>query len=351
MNKEIRIAVHNPIFLLQDQYKNFNGYNYVFTLKYADVLYITDYRNICEYKKKLKELNREDIRIVYTTTALNRMSDIVIGFSGRVDKLLHCCSAHYHGLKIYHVMDYVYCAHKANNKLKKRKVDYVLGYCNHGKHCGFFQKYYSGYKDKVIAVPFGFGERFKAYKPFNERINKAIALGSVNPINDAKDKSLKEYAAFFDSEEFTHKLRRAVVLHRDEWREYIDDKLPTHPETKNPFYDPVEELNNYTMFINDAGLMNFPPARTYEGIACGCVMVAEDREIYKDLGFVDSVNCILFEPGNYEQMVSKVEFYIKNPQLLINMHDNSVTLSKKYTHGSVASYLYREVMDKYEKWK
>lgn len=57
-------------------------------------------------------------------------------------------------------------------------------------------------------------------------------------------------------------------------------------------YDAVERMNEYKMFINDEGENNFPQARTYEGIACGCVMVAADSPIYYDWGFVPEVNYI-----------------------------------------------------------
>ena len=77
----IRIAVHNPVFLLEDQYKNFNGYNYIFTLKYASSIYITDYRKLWRYRKKLLEMNREDIKIIISEAGLNRSCDILVGFT------------------------------------------------------------------------------------------------------------------------------------------------------------------------------------------------------------------------------------------------------------------------------
>ncbi len=347
----IRIAVHNPVFLLEDQYKNFNGYNYIFTLKYASSIYITDYRKLWRYRKKLLEMNREDIKIIISEAGLNRSCDILVGFTGRPDKILHCVSRKYRGMKIYHVMDYVMNASKSYKKLAKCEVDYVMGYCDHSKYCEFFKKYYPSYSGRVISVPFGFGDRFVNAKEFEERCNKAIALGSVNPINDVSDGSLDEYTEFYNTETFTHKLRRAIVENREKWSAWIDDKLPTYPETKNAHYDPVTELNNYTMFINDAGLMNFPPARTYEGIACGCVMVAENKEIYKELGFIDSVNCILFEPGNYEQMITKIDYYMKHSEILKNIHKNALLLSKRYTHENIAKRLYGEIVEKYESWK
>lgn len=68
------------------------------------------------------------------------------------------------------------------------------------------------------------------------------------------------------------------------------------------------------MFANDEGLMVFPPARTYEGMASGSAMVCSEHPVYKDLGFVDGVNCIAHIKNNLPHFRNKVEFYIKNPE-------------------------------------
>lgn len=344
----MKIAVQNPVFILRDQKKNFNGYDFEFFLKYVQVIYITDFRKIGQFKRKLKELERTDIKLVYSVWKLNEAADILICFNGTPNRIQHRPPRFFKGMKVFHVMDYVFWASRAAEALRKNKVDYLMGYVDHSKYCPFFQKYYAEYEGKVIQVPFGYGNRFADRTPFARRMNKCIALGSVNPVRDRKGSILEEYFQFYQDKEFTHELRRAVVLHREEWKEAIDDMLPTYPETKNPYYDPVKELNQYTMFINDAGLMNFPPARTYEGIASGCVMIAEDLPIWKEYGFVDGVNCILFEKGNYTQMIDKINYYKTNLGELTNIHNNSLELSKRYTHEAVAERLYLEIVARYQ---
>ena len=269
-------------------------------------------------------------------------------FSGVPYKILYKPVSVFNGLKIYHLMDYVFYPDKAYRALKRNGVKYVMAYCDHYANDGFFRKFYEDYtSDKIITVPFGFGNRFNIITPFGERKNKAIALGAVNPVNDQRGGILLAYQEFHNNEPFTHILRRNIVLNRETWNDCIDDMLPTFPETKNPNYDPVKVLNQYTMFINDAGLMNFPPARTYEGIASGCVMVAEDLQIWKDLGFENGKNCILFEKGNYIEMIDKIKYYMSHFNELWEIQKNSIELAQNFTHEKIADRLYIDILNHY----
>lgn len=353
--KEVKIAVQNPIFLLMNQKKNFNGYDFIFFKKYVKFIFLTDYKRLFKYfftinLMKKKGIINKDIKIILNPFKLSK-TEILIGFSGRPDKFMRCLPRMYKGMKVYHIKDFHFNPTKSNINLLKSKIDYLLGYTNHYKYSCFFRKYYSSFEKKIISLPFGYGDRFSSVKNFNIRINKAIALGSLKETNDLKNSVLSEYENFYIDERFTHKLRRKIVKNRRLWNEWIEDILPTFPQNNNRKYDPSYVLNSYKMFVNDASILNFPPARTYEGIASGCVMVAEDLELYRELGFIDGYNCILFEKENYNEMIEKIDFYIKNPEKLYNLHKNSLELSKKYSHKKVADYLYNKLIEKYLIWK
>ena len=347
----MRIAVQNPYFLLENQEKNFNGYNFVFLKEYADAVYLTGIRGAFKILRAMVKYGISK-KIYFTIDSLNKSADVVVSFNGRPDIPANCPPREFHGMKICHLMDFVFFPRQAEEALEKANVDYVLAYSNHGEQSAFFRQYYTKYEDSIINVPFGYGDRFVNSIPFDERLNKCIALGSVNPVNDPMCPAgmLDDYKEYFKDTFFTHYLRREVVEHRDEWQSEFSDLLPTWPETKNPHYDPVFELNKYTMFLNDAGLMQFPPARTYEGIACGAVMVAEDLPCFRELGFVEGKNCILFTPGNFAEMVKKIRYYQKNNTRLVYIQNESLKLAKKYTHKAVAAQLYRRILNCYENW-
>ena len=341
----MRIAVQNPSFLLGDQERNFNGYNFKFVEKYCDVIYVPRLLSVRHYIRLIHRMGWKNKKICVSPRQLNKMADVLMCFNGGAYSTEGKPVQDFHGLKIYHVMDFSNQTRRLNEALTQGGVDYLMGYARHDRHSGFFQTYFPNYIGKVIAVPFGFGARFQNLKPFDQRINKCIALGAVNPINDPliKDDGLNDFITYYHNYEYSHEIRKMIVDHLDIWGDIFDSRLPVPPETKNPSYDAVAELNNYTMFINDESIDNFPPARTYEGIACGCVMVCTDSPIYAELGFKDGVNCIMFPKHDYETMHAKITYYIEHSDKLERIQKNSLALAEKYRHSEVAKQLYKTI--------
>jgi len=344
----LKICVQNPTFLLGDLQKNFNGYNFEFLRRYVKFIYITDLSKYFRYRQFCMNMGLKEIKFIFSVSNLNKYIDILICFNGLPHKIFHRPPKNYTGIKIFHTMDFIFHPKLANKFLCDSAVNYLMTYNDHYKYSTFFKNYYPSFENKLISVPFGYGDRFTKKNDFNSRLNKALALGSVNPIFDknCNSNSVMDYVTFYPKIEFTHIVRREIVLRRHQLRNLVDDFLPTFPITKNPDYNAVELLNKYTMFINDEGIMNFPPARTYEGIACGCVMVANRNQIYLELGFIDGVNCILFEPNNIEDMCSKINYYIQNPEILYDIHLQSIELAKKFNHKSIAEQLHNTILDK-----
>lgn len=350
MKDKLRIAVQNPIFIFDDQSRNFNGYNYKFVEKYCDYIFLYARPwHYFKYKKKLKELGWKK-KIVLTIIRLNKVADALLCFNGRPYLKPNEMTNKVKVKKIFHVMDFSERIDEISEQMDKGQVDLLLGYCRHDYHSSFFRKFFSKYCGRVIPVSFGYSERFKFIVPFEERKNKCIALGSVNPINDPliNQDGLKDFIAYYSEHEYSHEIRKAVVDHVNEWSNEIDSMLPVYPNTKNPNYNAVDVLNEYSMFLNDASIDKFPPARTYEGIACGCVMVGENLQVFKELGFEDGVNCVLFEQGDYHNMLIKIRYYMDNPQLLKKIQLNSLELAKKFSHESVADTLNIDIVEALE---
>lgn len=343
----MKIAIQNPDLLFREQSKNFNGFDFAFLINHTDIIYVTSWKRFLYYVYKLmkNKINPLKFKFIFNIIKLNERADILISFNEPLYLDKYQPPKDFSGLKIWHTMDYVYKASESAKILKNANVDYLIGYTRQDIYGNFYKYYFRNFIGKTIPLPFGYGNRFICKNSFKNRINKVIALGSVNPVNDplVKNGDLDEYITFHDGIIWTHTFRQIIRENIDSFRDIVDSKLPIPPSTKNPFYDPVEELNKYTMFINDEGIMNFPPARTYEGIACGCVMVASKNPIYEDLGFIDGVNYIGFEKNSLEDFRKKVEYYIVHPDKLQVIQKNSLELAKNYTHEKVAAKLYEDI--------
>lgn len=217
-------------------------------------------------------------------------------------------------------------------------------------HDNFFKSHYVSFINKVIPIPFGHGKRFSSEKDFSIRLNKAVAMGSINLINDSNNGlDFYDYVSFYKNKKWTHEIRRELYLKRDELKDYYDSYFPNldSGERKNSAYNPVGVLNQYKMFINDQGITNFPPARTYEGIASGAVMMAQKDAIYDEIGFIEDHNYISFK--DLDELCDKIMYYSRNGDNLNKIRESSMELSKSYTHNAVSNNIYDRLLKIYHK--
>ena len=204
----------------------------------------------------------------------------------------------------------------------------------------------------MIAVPFGFGNRFVNKTPFFERTLKVLGIGSVNPIDDPTVVSrtqLQDYIDFYANRLWTHEWRRMLVEHEEELSEILYFQFPHFPVTKNPDYDAVQLLNAHGLFANDEGLMQFPPARSYSFIGSGAVLVGAEHPCYADVGFVDGLNCLLHRKHDIAAFREKVTYYLARPEVLAEIRQRGLDMVRtRYTHQQVAQDLYANLE---QKWK
>jgi len=345
----MRIAIQTPNFLFGDALRSFTGYELEFARRHASVLYLPNWRWALTRGKGYKQLMRrhgfepEAFQFAFTAGDLNQKADVLVNFNYLPHALENVPPRRFHGLKVWHTMDFVFNAPKANKALEAGGVDAVMGYCNHGRHSDFFRAYYPRYSERVIPVPFGFARRFEYGTSLEQRIPKVVALGSVNPLDEKgipKEADVEAYVSFYSGAKWTHQWRRMLVEHCEEVSALVDSRLPHWPETKNPAYDAVAMLARYALFANDEGLMAFPPARTYEGIAAGCVMVANKHACFGDFGFRDGVNCILHERLSIEHFKEKVAYYLNYPGKLAEIAKAGTEfVRERYSHPVVAQGL------------
>lgn len=351
MMKEInfKIVIYEPEVLFWGVAAGFHGYATAFINQYADFIYINGrgIRKNLKYRRQLWRMGiRRNIPFIHTLAKEESKFEVLVGFTVPAEDDVQL--SYFKGKKFFHLMDYYLSVSRNREFLKNNNIDYVIGHTQMDRNCDFFKKYYPEYFGKVVSLPFGYQSRFICKIPFENRKNVAIGLGSINPLNDPllSERDKREFLEFFCDEEFMHPLRRYVQIHEDEFTGVIEVRFPSLEKQKDFSYDAVEMMNGYKMFLNDAGLSNFPPARTYEGIACGCVMVAEDNEIYRELGFIPDVNYISFEKENYEQLKQKIRYFQTHEDELLCIQEKSIMLSKNFSHNHIADELYDKIQAK-----
>lgn len=272
--------------------------------------------------------------------------DMIVCLNGRPDLFENCPPKEFKGVKVVHLMDHVFRVKETLSVLKENNVTHLMCYNRHDLYDPFFKHFYSDYIGKVIPVPFGYNDlRFKNNTPFEQRKNKVVSLGSVNPVSDPLCLSdIQEYADFNKGEKFTHKWRRMLVENIGDLKDIMDSRLPVFPETKDFGYDIAQEYNGYKMFTTCASIMNYPSVKTFEGMACGSVFVCEDLPCYRDIGFIHGQNCVMHEKGNIEDFKWEVTQMENNPQWLELISKNGQKfVEKNFNPKKIAENLYHDL--------
>src|SRR3954471_2848237 len=340
------IAVHAPR-VADPSGRDFNGYAPQFAERHARYAYLPqlahdDRVSAARSRGERLKLGGTELEIVTDPRELNQLADILVGFEGRPYLPELAPPAEFTGLKAYHVMDFVFHAGEAHAALVRGGVDIALGYARHDEHSPFFQALYPSLSGRVLPVPFGFAPRFRSLTPFAERERTVVGLGAVNPVDDplCPPGELDDYVAFHTGEPWTHAWRRTLLEQADELGDILVSHFPVYPKTKDAAYDAVALLNAHALFANDVGLMAFPPARTYEGPACGALLVGADTAVHREVGFRHGENALLHRPGDVEDFARVVREALAEPERLAAMAAAGERMVlERYTHAAVADAL------------
>lgn len=254
--------------------------------------------------------------------------------------------------KIFHLMDYWLNSSYKKKILNKYKVDNIISYSNSDIHDQFFINHYSSFKNKVISLPFGYNKRFINLNL--KRKEKCLLLGSINPVFEVDQiikspKDLKKNREFYDFSIineyswFHQKRRDALKIFN---KDYFVSFLPEYPTIKRYDYDIIRIFNEYRFFYCCESILNFPPAKIYEGMACGCIPVLPDIDIYNEIGLINNYNVIFFYPNNVNIMMEKVLDLLSNLNIdkLNNISINCIDFAKNnFSHQILADKLIKKL--------
>jgi len=319
--------------------------------RYLRIDTLHQFRTILQNKDRINSWNIawDNIEFIFSISELNRKCDVLLNFNSHLGKTqFNQRLKKFDGIKIYHVNDYFWNQPGSvlNQYCENIGVDYLMGYASHDKHCKYFQNTFKNYIGKVIPVPFGFSERFISKVPFHKRINKAVALGSVNPLRILESNTYNyiEPANFFPDESWFHKFRREMVLQKENIKPYIDSMLPEFPQIKDFRYDLVKKFNQYRMFVSDESIFNFPPAKYFEGPASGSVLFCGDYDCNKEFGFKNSENCVMYKVGDIKDLTEKISYYMQNEMELLKIQQEGMNFVRStFSHKQIAVDLVKTI--------
>lgn len=203
----------------------------------------------------------------------------------------------------------------------------------------FFRKYLPTEGKKMLLMPYVAESRFQRKKAFEERENRALALGSVGITSDM-------YREMYGTDQL-HPMRRELLDRRKENTEQIvcmieqikhpNDILPANSRdgkvrkfirrfvnhfyrTKNsPFRrngknagyyhsDRVGLMNDYKMFVYPEEVTGLPALGFVEGMLCGCAYIGQESPMYAKIGMIAGRHYIGYD-GSYDDLIEQIRYY------------------------------------------
>ncbi len=304
----------------------------------------------------LKDLGLDKTEIIFSSKVLNNKANVLLNFNGVIDNDMVASVKNFNGLKIFHVQDFFWLqpGSQKYKKLKNLGVDYLMSFSSSDKYSSYFQQTFPDYIGKVIPVPFGFAPRFKSLTPFEKRLQKCVALGSVLPTRRHEEPKYYwiEQANFYKKEKWLHKFRRMLVENKKYLSPVMDSKLPVYPQLTDYSFDIVRTFNDYQMFYSCETIYYFPSAKTFEGPAAGCALVCSSHPLYSYLGFKDGVNCIKHKEYDIKDFKEKIEFYQKHQDKLKKIQENGTKFVREnFSHAEIANNLFNTIQKIYNRWE
>ena len=180
-----------------------------------------------------------------------------------------------------------------------------------------------------MVIPFVFAPRFKVIKPFAERQNKAVSVGTV---------TYPGYLIKYYGHDCLQPARKQVYDNARELTPWVDcfnsdyledDKLSKHSandsklvrtfkrlhdkffvghQKKYYSFDMVEKFNDYKMCIVGEEIVGLPGIGFVEGMACGCAYLGQTVGYYEDYGMKEGVHYIGYD-GTLDDLKAKITYY------------------------------------------
>lgn len=192
-----------------------------------------------------------------------------------------------------------------------------------------FDDYFGWFHKQYLVIPFVFAERFKVIKPFAERQNKAVSVGTItyppyikqyygtNCLQPARKQvydnaeELKPWVDCFNSDYLAEDKAYNVTNKVNSVQKVINrlhDKFFLGHQKKYYSFDMVEKFNDYKMCVVGEEITGLPGIGFVEGMACGCAYIGQTVGYYEDYGMKEGVHYIGYD-GSLEDLKSKISYY------------------------------------------
>ncbi len=213
--------------------------------------------------------------------------------------------------------------------IEQLRPDLMYNESNMQERFAGFNDYFGWFDKQYLVIPFVFAERFKVIKPFAERQNKAVSVGTVTyPLYIIKyygtqclqparkqiydnAEELKPWVDSFNSDFLADDKPYDVSNSVSPLRKKINrihDKFFLGRQKKYYSFDMVEKFNDYKMCVVGEEIVGLPGIGFVEGMASGCAYIGQTVGYYEDYGLKEGVHYIGYD-GTLDDLKAKISYY------------------------------------------
>lgn len=201
-----------------------------------------------------------------------------------------------------------------------------------------------------IILPYVYGSRFIVKTPFDDRLDKAMAIGTASDVKIAPNQ-YKVYKKYYNTT-LVQPMRFEIYNHAQDLKDCIDSYIShicenNGKQSNYTKFDMVETFNKYKIAICPEELVGMPGIGFVESMASGCAYIGLDHEMYKCLGLIPQKHYITYN-GTLDDLISKVNEYRNKPKELkqiaecgttyVRTHFNERKIAENFEKQLIASY-------------
>lgn len=236
-----------------------------------------------------------------------------------------------------------------------------------------FNEYFDWFHKQYMVIPFVFAERFQVIKPFDQRQNKAVSVGTVTypnylikyyghdclqPARKQVYDNAKELTPWVDcfNSDYLEDAKQSIVSDKDnviqKTIKRLHDKFFTGHQKKYYSFDMVEKFNDYKMCVVGEEIIGLPGIGFVEGMACGCAYIGQTVGYYEDYGMKEGVHYIGYD-GTLDDLKAKISYY-QQPEHQLELEAIAIAgceyVRSHFNSKAAAESLLNKLLDAQRRW-
>ena len=179
-------------------------------------------------------------------------------------------------------------------------------------------------KPKAFFLPYSVNP--KKYMASDDRTHDITMIGSVGGVYPLRRIFWRELPAFCKERKLS------LLLNKPEFPKCTFDGASKYASDPRYYLHKSYEsaLARSRFFVFDSSRYGYPLQKYFEGMACGCVCVADRPEHAQALGFVDGETYVEVNADNWRE---RIDYYLENPEEVDRIGKNARELVlKRHTH-------------------